>query len=84
MGVQENHMVTEAVTPVDLPGSSAAREAVEYPNLRGKRVGMVVFSCYPYDPRPRRIIGAMLDAGMTIDLVCEGDEKAPEQEISEV
>ena len=80
MGVQENHMVTEAVTPVDLPGSFAAREAVEYPNLRGKRVGMVVFSCYPYDPRPRRIIGAMLDAGMTIDLVCEGDEKAPEQE----
>jgi glycosyltransferase involved in cell wall biosynthesis len=80
MGVEENHMVTEAVTPVDLPGAATTRDVVEFSNLRGKRVGMVVFSCYPYDPRPRRIIGAMLDAGMTIDLICEGDEKAPQQE----
>src|ERR1700758_1176865 len=49
-------------------------------NLRGKRVGMVVFSLYPYDPRPRRAAEALLKEGMEIDLICEGDEKSPKRE----
>jgi len=49
--------------------------------LRGKRVGMVVFSSYPADPRPRRAVEALLKEGMTVDLICEGEEKSPKREI---
>jgi glycosyltransferase involved in cell wall biosynthesis len=48
--------------------------------LRGKRVGMVVYSSYPADPRPRRAVEAMLKEGMTVDLICLGDEKNPRRE----
>jgi glycosyltransferase involved in cell wall biosynthesis len=48
--------------------------------LRGKRVGMVVFSSYPADPRPRRTAEALLKEGMHLDLICEADEKLPKRE----
>jgi glycosyltransferase involved in cell wall biosynthesis len=48
--------------------------------LRGKRVGMVVFSSYPADPRPRRAAEALLKEGMSVDLICEGEEKLPKRE----
>jgi glycosyltransferase involved in cell wall biosynthesis len=48
--------------------------------LAGKRAGMVVFSSYPADPRPRRAIEALLREGMSIDLVCRGDEDEPKHE----
>src|SRR5262245_19138638 len=38
--------------------------------LRGKRVGMVLFSYYPEDPRPRRAAEALANCGMHVDLVC--------------
>jgi len=41
---------------------------------------MVVFSSYPADPRPRRAAEALLKEGMSIDLVCEADEKLPRRE----
>lgn len=40
--------------------------------LQGKRVGMVTFSPFPDDPRPRRAIETLLKAGMKVDLVCLG------------
>ena len=43
----------------------------------GRRAAMVVYSPYPADPRPRRAIDALLEEGMTIDLVCEGGNGAP-------
>src|SRR5260370_19160134 len=49
--------------------------------LTGKRVGMVMFSLYPADPRPRRAAEALLKEGMHIDLICEGEEKSPKREI---
>jgi glycosyltransferase involved in cell wall biosynthesis len=49
-------------------------------NLRGKRVGMVVFSSYPADPRPRRAAEALLKEGMHLDLICEADEKLPKRD----
>jgi glycosyltransferase involved in cell wall biosynthesis len=49
--------------------------------LAGKRTGMVVFSQYPADPRPRRAAEALLKEGMQIDLICEGDEKQPRREV---
>jgi len=47
--------------------------------LRAKRVGMVVFSYYPFDPRPRRAAEALAESGMSVDLIClregRGDAK---------
>ena len=48
--------------------------------LAGKRAGMVVFSLYPADPRPRRAAEALLKEGMRVDLICEGDAKSPKRE----
>ncbi len=35
------------------------------PRLAGKKAGMVVFSLYPADPRPRRAAEALLKEGMS-------------------
>ena len=48
--------------------------------LAGKRAGMVVFSQYPFDPRPRRAIAALTDEGMSIDLICEYEDKSAKKE----
>ena len=48
--------------------------------LAGKRVGMVVFSHYPADPRPRRAAEALIQEGASVDLICEWDEKSPKRE----
>jgi glycosyltransferase involved in cell wall biosynthesis len=48
--------------------------------LTGKKAGMVVFSTYPFDPRPRRAVDALTKEGMKVDLICEGEETAPNRE----
>jgi glycosyltransferase involved in cell wall biosynthesis len=48
--------------------------------LTGKKAGMVVFSTYPFDPRPRRTVDALTKEGMKVDLICEGEEKSPKRE----
>jgi len=48
--------------------------------LAGRRVAMVTFSSYPFDPRPRRAIDALIAEGATVDLICLGsknDVKGP-------
>jgi glycosyltransferase involved in cell wall biosynthesis len=40
--------------------------------LAGKRVAMVTFSTYPFDPRPRRSVDALVGEGATVDLICLG------------
>jgi glycosyltransferase involved in cell wall biosynthesis len=42
---------------------------------------MVVFSLYPADPRPRRAVDALINEGMRVDLICEGEEKSPKREL---
>jgi glycosyltransferase involved in cell wall biosynthesis len=69
-----------ADTPLEVPHTSPAATEAAKPRLAGKRAGMVVFSLYPYDPRPRRAAEALLKEGMEIDLICEGDEKSPKRE----
>jgi glycosyltransferase involved in cell wall biosynthesis len=49
-------------------------------SLKGKRVGMVMFSSYPADPRPRRAAEALLKEGMSVDLVCLQNGDAPRHE----
>jgi len=48
--------------------------------LEGRRVGMVVFSPYPADPRPRRAAEALLKEGMRVDLICEGEGESSSRE----
>jgi len=45
--------------------------------LQGKRVGLVVLSAYPFDPRPRRTADVLVRQGMSVDYICVADGKAP-------
>jgi glycosyltransferase involved in cell wall biosynthesis len=49
----------------------------------GKRVGMVTFSAYPGDPRPRRAIDALVAEGAKVELICLAGEGAPRREVLE-
>ena len=76
-----------ADTTTSMPSGVAATEqpalgtrAPGGARLAAKRAGMVVFSSYPADPRPRRAAAALLDEGMHIDLICEADDKSPRRE----
>ena len=46
-----------------------------------KRVAMVMFSTYPFDPRPRRAVDALIAEGASVDLVCLRSEGAPAREV---
>jgi len=50
--------------------------------LQGKRVGLVVLSAYPFDPRPRRTADALVRQGMSVDYICVADGKAPRREMT--
>jgi glycosyltransferase involved in cell wall biosynthesis len=63
-------LVTEPVTGAD------------HKHLQGKRVGLVVLSPYPFDPRPRRAADALVRQGMSVDYICVTDGKAPWHEKS--
>jgi len=49
--------------------------------LADKRVAMVTFSSYPFDPRPRRAVDALIGEGASVDLICLGNEGAPKHEV---
>ena len=49
---------------------SASQTASSTWNLRGKRVAVVVFSTYPFDPRSRRAAEALVNERMNVDVVC--------------
>lgn len=52
------------------------------PPLEGKRAGMVTYSAYPADPRPRRAVESLLKQGMSVDLICLADDEHPRREQS--
>jgi glycosyltransferase involved in cell wall biosynthesis len=62
---------------------TASDSVVPSRRLGGIRVGMVVFSPYPADPRPRRAVEALCNEGAYIELICEADEDAPKREYFE-
>ena len=47
------------------PSAGASRS-----RLAGRRVGMVLFSYYPGDPRPRRAAEALAAEGMAVEVIC--------------
>lgn len=52
----------------------------KFTHLPGRRAGLVVFSHYPFDPRPRRTADALMRHGMSVDYICVADGKAPRRE----
>ena len=49
--------------------------------LRGRRAAVLLFSHYPYDPRPRRAAEALVGEGMHVEILClkgSTDERAHE------
>jgi glycosyltransferase involved in cell wall biosynthesis len=86
MSTKANKSLTDRSSAVEadplVPADCRSRDPLvsTKSHLRGKRVGMVVFSPYPADPRPRRAVDALLKEGMTVDLICEGEEKSPKRE----
>jgi len=46
----------------------------------GKRLAMVTFSPYPFDPRPRRAVDSLVGEGATIDLICLASDNSPRRE----
>lgn len=66
-----------------LPSSPANSADTRRWRLQGKRVGMVMFSDYPSDPRPRRAAEALANQGMRVDLIClASDDKESRREVS--
>lgn len=85
MSVKLNSIVNDDLTPAGTSSelSLALPKAVvtSEPRLAGKRAGMVVFSLYPADPRPRRAVEALVKEGMKVDLICEGEKKSLVREL---
>jgi len=55
-------------------------EPLENPDpnrLKGKRVGLIVLSSYPFDARPRRTADALVQCGMNVDYICIKEGNAP-------
>ena len=72
--------MTATITPANETIAVIARSSAQ---LARKRVAMVMYSSYPQDERPRRVIDAFRKEGMTIDLVCLGERDANSQENDE-
>jgi glycosyltransferase involved in cell wall biosynthesis len=67
------------------PIDSRLRESGSVPagsqRFAGKRVAMVTFSAFPFDPRPRRAVSALIEEGATVDLICLGNENEARHEV---
>jgi glycosyltransferase involved in cell wall biosynthesis len=53
----------------------------KHPNLRGKRVAVLLYSNYPFDPRPRRAAEALVEEGVDVEVIClrENEEESAEE-----
>jgi glycosyltransferase involved in cell wall biosynthesis len=67
--------------PIDPASGVSPAGPASSKRFAGKRVAMVTFSPYPYDPRPRRAVDALVGEGASIDLICLGNEDAPKREV---
>jgi glycosyltransferase involved in cell wall biosynthesis len=63
-------LMTQTTDPTSLDNQVTASSK----RLAGRHVAMVTFSAYPFDPRPRRSIDALIAEGATVDLICLGSK----------
>src|SRR5438874_12156081 len=72
-----------SATIPDLEGRSGGQVVATKKDrrLHGKRVGVLLFSNYPADPRPRRAAEALTREGAIVDLLCmQQNEREPRHE----
>jgi glycosyltransferase involved in cell wall biosynthesis len=75
-------MISSNMTrPIDPASGVSPAGTASSKRLAGKRVAMVTFSPYPYDPRPRRAVDALVGEGASVDLICLADEGALKHEV---
>jgi glycosyltransferase involved in cell wall biosynthesis len=67
-------MTDSVMTQTIDPTSQGSQASACSKRLAGRRVAMVTFSSYPFDPRPRRSIDALIAEGATVDLICLGSK----------
>jgi len=67
-------MTDSVMTQTIDPTSQGSQVTASSKRLAGRRVAMVTFSSYPFDPRPRRSIDALIAEGATVDLICLGSK----------
>jgi len=67
-------MTDSVMTQTTDPTSQGSQVTASRKRLAGRRVAMVTFSSYPFDPRPRRSIDALIAEGATVDLICLGSK----------
>src|SRR5213594_4244429 len=76
--------ISEASSPDAAAGLASGNETkiLSSPRrgLSGKTAAMITFSPYPFDTRPRRAVDALISEGMSVDLICQGDDKSPGHE----
>lgn len=63
------------------PNAVVQDSVVPHP-LAGKRVAVVIFSTFPFDPRPRREAEALRDMGATVDFICLAHDKSKKREVA--
>jgi glycosyltransferase involved in cell wall biosynthesis len=66
--------------PIESPAKLHAVVSTGSQRFAGKTVGMVTFSGYPDDPRPRRAVDALRSEGATVELVCLAEDGAAKRE----
>jgi glycosyltransferase involved in cell wall biosynthesis len=66
--------MTESASQVDPPMTASSKR------FAGTLVGMVTYSPYPDDPRPRRAVDALLAEGARVELICLSGEGTPKRE----
>jgi glycosyltransferase involved in cell wall biosynthesis len=94
--MRNRQLMVESAAPVALSESQVAGKAMpdrsrmpegngaivkKDRRLRGKRVGVLLFSNYPADPRPRRVAEALVREGAIVDVLClQQNERQPRHE----
>src|SRR5438874_1834716 len=76
-----NRSFLQPSTVVGRAAGSAVAAKRDHRRLQGKRVGVLLFSNYPADPRPRRAAEALISEGAIVDLLCmQQNEREPRHE----
>ena len=76
-----NRSFLQPSTVVGRAAGSAVAAKRDHRRLQGKRVGVLLFSNYPADPRPRRAAEALIREGAIVDLLCmQQNEREPRHE----
>lgn len=75
-------ILRNSAQPHSTPNAVVVREPIVQHPLAGKRVAVVIFSTFPFDPRPRREAEALRDLGATVDFICLTHDKSKKREVA--